>query len=433
MNEHPVTVFWFRRDLRLHDNHALYRALAAGNSVQPLFIYDTNILDLLESNDSRIGFIRQSLQSIQEQLHRTGASLWVHQGSPLEVFKELTAVHKVEGVYANEDYEPYAIQRDQTIKRFLEGQGIPLHLCTDHLLMAPGKVLKEDGTPYTVYTPFMKRWRAGFEPDMVSPYPSEKHLQCLRKSDEGDTLVDPEGFTSTEIRVPSPKLDRATLIGYKEYRDRPDLDATSYLSPHLRFGTVSVREAARASMALSVTFVDELIWRDFFAHILFHFPQVEKGNFKKGFNHFPWLNREEDIARWTTGTTGFPIVDAGMRQLVQTGWMHNRVRMITASFLVKDLLVDWRIGEAFFAQHLLDFELASNNGNWQWAAGTGCDAAPFFRIFNPTTQQKRFDPELQYIRRWIPEYGTGEYPKPMVNHDEARKRALVMYKKSRAR
>ncbi len=341
------------------------------------------------------------------------------------------ASQPISEVYANEDYEPYALKRDRDVGEFLESKGVPLRLFADHLLNAPGKVLKDDGTPYTVYTPFMKRWKLGFEPEMVSPYPSAKHLHNLHKSDGGEPLPDPDGFTPSAIAVPPPKLDEATMIGYKEHRDRPDLDATSYLSPHLRFGTVSVREVARATMDLSETFLNELIWRDFFAHILFHFPEVEKGNFKKGFDFFPWLNREEEIARWTSGTTGFPIVDAGMRQLVQTGFMHNRVRMITASFLVKDLLVDWRMGEAFFAQHLLDYELASNNGNWQWAAGTGCDAAPFFRIFNPAEQQRKFDPNLKYIRKWLPEFGTKQYPEPMIDHADARKRALAAYQRTR--
>jgi deoxyribodipyrimidine photo-lyase len=425
MPQQPNILFWFRRDLRLHDNHALYNALESGFPVQPVFIYDEEILRGLERDDARVWFIRGRLAAIHGELQQHGSSLQVFHGNPAEIFAHLMAKGELRGVYANEDYEPYALERDRAVAKVLDGASDGLRLFSDHLIMPPGTVLKDDGTPYTVYTPFMKRWKLRFGAGPPRHFPSETLLHRTAREDNPVTVPDPHGFTPAHITVPSPRLEPGLLVEYAETRDRPDLDATSRLGPHLRFGTVSVREAVREALAYSETFLNELIWREFFAHILFHFPHVTEKSFKRGFDLFPWQNEEADIERWMTGTTGFPIVDAGMRQLVQTGLMHNRVRMITASFLVKDLLVDWRIGEAFFARHLLDYELASNNGNWQWAAGTGCDAAPFFRIFNPTAQQRKFDPHQAYIRKWVPEFGTARYPEPMIDHAMARERALA--------
>jgi deoxyribodipyrimidine photo-lyase len=421
-------IFWFRRDLRLHDNHALSQALQSGLPVQPLFIYDTSILDLLEGDDSRVWFIGRQLLAIHQQLQQYGSGLRVMQGTPAEVFEALIAEQPIREVYANEDYEPYALQRDKGVEELLLGKGISLRLFPDHLIMPPGAVMKDDGTPYTVFTPFMKRWKLRFHPEMLDPHPTTTLHHQFAGRDATAELPHPLRFTSTHHQVLPPQLSPSMLESYAATRDRPDLDSTSKLGPYLRFGTVSTREVMREALAHSETFMNELIWRDFFAQILFHFPYVAAQSFKKGFALFPWLNNPHDIERWMTGTTGFPIVDAGMRQLVNTGFMHNRVRMITASFLVKDLLVDWRIGEAFFAKHLLDFDLASNNGNWQWAAGTGCDAAPFFRIFNPSEQQRRFDPGFIYVKQWVPEYGSGHYATPMVDHSFARLRALEKYK-----
>lgn len=421
-------IFWFRRDLRLHDNHGLYRALIAGFPVQPIFIYDRQILDLLEPDDARVQFLVEQLMRLEQGLRSYGSSLWVMEGDPVQVFEQLIAAGDVREVFANEDYEPYGIRRDQTLAKILNANGITLNLNADHLIMPPGRVLKEDGTPYTVFTPFMKRWKLGFKGTMTDPFPDKTHFHHLLQIESPASVPNPSGFTGSTIKVVQPRIEQEILTRYHETRDRPDLNATSFLGPHLRFGTVSVRQVVNEALHHSETFLNELIWREFFAHILYHYPEVEAQNFRKGFDHFPWRNDPNEIERWMTGTTGFPMVDAGMRQLVQTGWMHNRVRMITASFLVKDLLVDWRIGEAFFARHLLDFELASNNGNWQWAAGTGCDAAPFFRIFNPAEQQRKFDPDMTYIRKWIPEFGTARYPLPMIDHAAARNRALKLYK-----
>lgn len=421
-------IFWFRRDLRLHDNHGLSQALQSGLPVQPLFIYDSNLLDQLEGDDPRVWFIGRQLLAIHQQLLQYGSSLLVMQGTPVEVFARLIAEGDIQEVYANEDYEPYALQRDKGVEELLLGKGISLRLFPDHLIMPPGAVLKDDGSPYTVFTPFMKRWKLRFNHGMLDPHPSTTFHRHFISKDGPEELLYPPRFTARHHQVNSPHLNPAMLKSYAETRDRPDLDSTSKLGPHLRFGTVSIREIVNEAFTHSETFLNELIWRDFFAQIMAHFPFVATQSFKKGFELFPWMNNPQDIERWMTGTTGFPIVDAGMRQLVSTGFMHNRVRMITASFLVKDLLVDWRIGEAFFAKHLLDFDLASNNGNWQWAAGTGCDASPFFRIFNPLEQQRKFDPAFIYIKQWVPEYGTGTYTTPIIDHSYARLRALDRYK-----
>ncbi len=428
MEKQSIVVHWFRRDLRLQDNHALSLALQSGLPVLPLFIFDHHITEGLSSDDARVGFIGESLQRLDSSLREQGTFLVVEEGDPVEVFQRLLARYHVREVYLNAAYSPYGRARDEKVMGLLTSKGARCVSVNDHLVMAPGTVMKGDGTPYTVFTPFMKRWKSLFHDDLLRPYPVDlSRMQSFEDEAPPPFSGLPKGFRRSSVSVPPFDLSAELLAGYAAMRDRPDIEGTSLAGPHLRFGTLGVREAVRTTQKHSETFLNELIWREFFAHILYHYPRVETESFKGRFDLMPWVNDATQIELWKTGRTGFPIVDAGMRQLVATGWMHNRVRMIAASLLVKDLLVDWRIGEGFFAMHLLDYELASNNGNWQWAAGTGCDAAPFFRIFNPFTQQKRFDPEEKYIRRWIPEYGTAAYPEPMVDHQVARQRALDAY------
>ncbi|MFO7723237.1 MAG: deoxyribodipyrimidine photo-lyase [Bacteroidales bacterium] len=431
MPEKQVNIFWFRRDLRIEDNHGLSRALQAGLPVLPLYIFDTNILYSLPGEDARVNYIHLVLSNIDKSFQAANSSLLVEAGDPPGVFERLIKAYSVSHVFYNEDYEPYAKARDKHIATLLHERGIGFHGHKDQLIFAPGEVLKDDGKPYTVYTPFMKRWKQRFRREMVLPNQSVSLKGKSAREAFPFPTLDELGFSPSPIKVPPYNLDKQLLENYSNTRNRPDWQGTTNLSTHLRFGTISVRKAVEKALAYSEEFLNELIWREFFAHVLHFFPDSATHNFRKGFDLFPWENDPDKIARWMSGITGFPLVDAGMRELVATGLMHNRVRMVTASFLVKDLLVDWRIGEAFFAKHLLDYEQSSNVGNWQWAAGTGCDAAPFFRIFNPVEQQKRFDPDFVYVRKWVPEFGTSSYPPPMINHAEARVRALEIYKSLR--
>ena len=421
-----VSVFWFRRDLRLEDNMGLAEALNSGRPVLALFIFDTQIIEDLPENDPRISFIYAQLKKIHLQLSEHGSALHVYSGKPLEVWKKLLASYNVRSVYVNRDYEPYARQRDQELSSFLAASGIPLISHKDQVIFEEDEILKKDGKPYTVFTPFKRRWLERYsEGNLHLPAQEARgtFLQARADFPEIETL----GFRASDIRVPP--YDLSSLDHYPALRDFPAADATSHLSPHLRFGTVSIREIIRQLMASDEIFLSELIWREFFMQILFHFPRVVHQNFNPRYNGIIWKNDEEEFMRWCEGNTGYPMVDAGMRQLNASGTMHNRVRMITASFLCKHLLVDWRKGEAYFAEKLLDYELSSNNGNWQWAAGTGCDAAPYFRVFNPAEQERKFDRDGAYVRRWIPDYGSPAYPDPMIEHRFARNRALETYKK----
>lgn len=430
MKDNEVVVFWFRRDLRLRDNRGLYRALSSGYKVLPVFIFDSHILKKLERDDARITFICGALAIINSELKSNGSSLLTFHGTPESFFSELPPQFRIKAVYANIDYERYAVDRDQKVGNILKSKGIPLHLFSDQLIMEPGTVIKQDGDPYTVFTPFSRRWLSLFSAGLIEEEPSDK----LAGNFAGHplTLVDPTpesiGFKRSGITVKPYNLSHDTINLYGTRRDFPALEGTTHLGPHLRFGTIGIREVMRSSSNKSTVFTTELIWREFFMHILWHFPHVEERSFRSKYDNIEWINNEGHFERWCNGLTGYPMVDAGMRELAATGYMHNRVRMITASFLVKHLLCDWRWGEAWFASRLLDFELSSNNGNWQWAAGTGCDAAPWFRIFSPDAQQKKFDPKGSYIGRWVPEYGTPGYSSPIVNHSEARERALRIYR-----
>ena len=450
-----VAVFWFRRDLRLHDNAALYHALKSGYPVLPLFIFDTNILeDLTDRSDARVGFIHQSLQEIRDTLLKQGSDMLVLKGNPESVWKEVLERFDVVKVFTNRDFEPYAVDRDKAVSDMLRQRNIPFHTTKDHVIFECDEVLKSDFTPYTVFTPYKRRWleklnsRMSSEPDengvnqpvswFLKSYPSEKYaanfIQKSRLTPDQASMTDafPSlgdlGFTQSDIAIPSAVVARSVIRNYDKTRDFPALDATSKLGIHFRFGTISIREKARHALVLNETFLSELVWRDFYSQILANFPHVATRSFRPEYDRIAWRNDPVEIEKWKSGKTGYPIVDAGMRQLNQTGYMHNRVRMITASFLTKHLLADWRIGEAWFAEKLLDFDLASNNGGWQWAAGCGTDAAPYFRIFNPTEQNKKFDSEYKYVRKWVPEFGTPAYPRPVVDHAIARQRCLETYK-----
>jgi deoxyribodipyrimidine photo-lyase len=419
-----VTVFWFRRDLRLEDNAGLYAALQTGLPVLPLFIFDTEILSqLADKHDKRVDFIHEALAAIDTQLKTIGSSLCIKYGKPVDIFEKLCTEYEIKSVFANRDYEPYALTRDSGVETLLLNKGVDFLTFKDQVIFEHDEILKSNGEPYTVFTPYSKAWKQRLDANHYRPYPSESGQNYLQFSARFPKIEE-FGFFKTNIVFSAPTIETPLISDYDKTRNFPSLKGTSELSTHLRFGTVSIRRLAAIALKTNETWLNELIWREFFKSILMHFPYVANGAFKRKFEDIPWRNNENEFARWCEGQTGYPIVDAGMRQLNETGWMHNRVRMITASFLTKHLLIDWRWGEAYFATKLLDYDLSANNGNWQWAAGCGCDAAPYFRIFNPAEQTKKFDPDLLYIRRWIPELDSFEYPQPMVEHTFARNRAL---------
>ena len=424
-----LNVFWFRRDLRLSDNHGLFEALQNPEKVLPLFIFDTEILSKLENKeDKRLDFILQTLQTLNEYLEKSGQSIKILIGKPLEIFKDLTEKFKIENVFCNEDYEPSAIKRDEEIAEFLKKQGIGFLAFKDQVHFHKDDILKADGTPYTIYTPFSKKWLIKYGEEKNVHFPSEKHLTNLAAVEKQTISLEKIGFKKTSYNFHIPKINRDIIKTYHETRNFPTTE-TSEMSVHLRFGTISVRKLASEAEKLNETYLKELIWREFFMQILYHFPKVVHESFKKKYDNISWIDDVAALKKWQEGKTGYPIVDAGMRELNETGFMHNRVRMVCASFFTKHLLMDWRIGEAYFAEKLLDYDLSANNGNWQWSAGTGCDSAPYFRVFNPEEQQKKFDPDFKYIKKWVPEYGTSDYPNPVVEHKFARLRALETYKK----
>ena len=425
----PVNIFWFRRDLRLDDNAGLYHALRVGTPVVPIFIFDRNILDeLKDRTDRRVQFIHQALQQIQKHLISIGSTLDVRYGSPAEIWKQLIKDYTIANVYLNHDYEPYATKRDADIRNMLKENSISFHTYKDQVTFEKNEVLKDDGKPYTIFTPYSKKWKAKLNDFYSSSFPTKKYFSNFFKQKTKEIpSLEVMNFKSAAQSFPTKELQTEIIKHYKEQRDYPANAGTSRLSVHLRFGTISIRELVRKAVQLNETFLNELIWRDFYQMILWHFPYVVGNAFKPEYDNIKWRNNEKEFEAWCKGETGYPIVDAGMRELNDTGFMHNRVRMIVASFLTKHLLTDWRWGEAYFAEKLLDFELASNNGGWQWAAGSGCDAAPYFRIFNPYLQTKKFDPELKYIRQWVPEYEELTYPPPIVDHETARKRCLEAY------
>jgi deoxyribodipyrimidine photo-lyase len=416
---------WFRRDLRIEDNSALNAAIRSGGKLLPVFIFDDHILNELEEDDHRVSFIYDELNKMDRAFQNKGGRILVKKGEPLKVWKELIDKFNISAIYTNRDYEPYALKRDKSIKELIESMGGSYFDFKDHVIMEPGEVLKDDGLPYTIYTPFKKRWLSQFNGVRIEtaelPEQYLTHDQFLPELHE-------LGKVRSSISIPDFSLEN--LENYSSTRDIPALDSTTRIGPHLRFGTISVRKLVQLTASRSETFLSELIWREFFIQILFHFPQVVHQSFRPQYDRIKWNNDPHLFEMWCTGSTGYPMVDAGMRELNATGHMHNRVRMVVASFLCKHLLIDWRWGEAYFARKLSDFELASNNGNWQWAAGTGCDAAPYFRVFNPSEQLKKFDPQMIYVKKWIPELLSGSYAKPIVEHSSARNRAIATYKEA---
>ncbi|MFV5689147.1 cryptochrome/photolyase family protein [Flavobacterium sp. ZT3R25] len=426
MEKQEVSFFWFRRDLRLEDNVGLFHALKSKFPVVPLFIFDNSILDSLPKSDARVGFIHESLSKINEQLQEVGSSLLVKKGKTIDVWQSLLEEFDTKEVFFNKDYEPYAIQRDIVICEILEANRTISYSFKDQVIFEEKEITKADGLPYTVYTPFKNKWVEKYKSMAPVPeYDATDMFSNFHKNSFTFPTLEQIGFVESPIKVKPHNLK--FIANYQDIRDFPALDKTSYLSPHLRFGTVSIRKLVNWAFHKNDIFLSELIWREFFMQILFSFPKVVTQNFKSAYDGIQWRNDEADFKRWCSGTTGYPMVDAGMRQLNETGYMHNRVRMVVASFLCKHLLIQWQWGEAYFAQKLLDYELSANVGNWQWAAGTGCDAAPYFRVFNPEIQQKKFDEKGIYIRKWIKEFDLG-YGKPMVEHAMARDRAIAIYK-----
>ena len=431
INNKPISVFWFRRDLRLNDNHGLFKAFKSKCEVLPLFIFDKNILEGLEDKkDKRVSFIYQSLEKINKECIKNNSSLLILHDTPLNAFKTICSSYTVKEVFANHDYEPYAIKRDKDVARFLETNKIIFHTFKDQVIFEKSEILKPDGLPYSIYTPYSRIWKFNLNEEKIHNYKSEKLTNRFLKIKPFDfpSLMH-LGFEKTIFRLPPEKVDQKIISTYEKTRNIPSINGTSKLSVHLRFGTVSIRKLVKMAVALNQTWLNELIWREFFMMILFHYPEVVTQSFKKKYDKIQWRNNEKEFGLWCKGETGFPIVDAGMRELNETGFMHNRVRMIVASFLTKHLLIDWRWGEAYFAEKLLDYELSSNNGNWQWAAGCGCDAAPYFRIFNPLEQARKFDPEFLYVKKWIENF-SASYLEPIVDHKFARERALNKYKKA---
>ena len=425
------SIFWHRRDLRIHDNAGLYKALKSSASVQPIFIFDRNILDLLPKNDQRVLFIYQHVQKLKEAYRKLGSDLWVYYGSPLEILPQLTEEKGFNSVYTNRDYEPYALERDKTLFQLLNSKGVEFHGAKDHVLFEKNEVLKDDGKPYTVFTPYSRKWKAKMNDYFLSSYSVEKYFGNLNKKHEElkfPSLLE-MGFNDEQL-FPFPKdvAPNELIKNYDLRRNFPSVEGTSRLSVHLRFGTISIRQLARQALKLNETFLNELIWRDFYQTIIYNFPHSSKDAFRSAYDKIQWEKNEEHFQAWCEGKTGYPLVDAGMRELNQTGFMHNRVRMVVASFLTKHLLIDWRWGETYFAEKLMDFELASNVGGWQWAAGCGCDAAPYFRVFNPTSQQEKFDKKFEYIQKWVPEFGSPNYPDPIIDHKFARERVLERFK-----
>lgn len=426
----PVSVCWFRRDLRLSDHAALYHALKSGNPVLCVFIFDKDILDRLEQKtDRRVQFIHDTLRGLKSRLRTHGSDLYVPYGRPEEAWEEILRRYEVRDVYTNRDYEPDAIRRDKKIGAMLSERGVGFHTFKDQVVFEPNEVYKADGKPYTVYTPFANKWMEHLRPFYLQPYPTEKYAgRYMETGPLPMPALEEIGFGPVDFTAPDTEVPDSVLAHYADTRNFPSLEnGTSRLGLHLRFGTVGIRTLAARAASVNTTYLKELVWREFFMHILYHFPEVQTQCFRKEYERIRWRNDEGEFRRWCEGRTGYPIVDAGMRELNETGFMHNRVRMVAASFLTKHLLVDWRWGERYFAEKLLDYDLAANVGNWQWAAGCGCDAAPYFRVFNPYTQAEKFDPDGRYIRKWVPELQTFDYPAPVVEHKFARERVLKAY------
>ena len=433
MSRASITIFWFRRDLRLWDNAALWSALKSGSAVLPIFIFDRNILDqLTNKKDARVLFIHQEISRLKTELEKFGSSLKIFYGKPEEVFKKLVNDYDVKTVFANRDYEPYGQNRDKEIYKLLKTQSVDFKGLKDHVIFEKDEILKDDKKPYTVFTPYANKWKKAINDFYLKSYPSENYQKnFLRCSPFSLPKLAEIGFEDFDFAFfPKRKINLEIISQYASNRDFPAIKGTSRLSLHLRFGTASIRQLCLIAMVESEKWLDELIWRDFYQMIIYHFPHSATSSFKPQYDKISWSNDSQDFQKWCEGKTGYPIVDAGMRELNETGFMHNRVRMVVASFLSKHLLIDWRFGEKYFAEKLLDYDLASNVGGWQWVVGSGCDGAPYFRIFNPQSQAERFDPEEKYIKKWIPELKTAKYPKPIIDHKMARLRCLEVFSKA---
>ena len=426
-----TALFWHRRDLRINDNKGLFEALKQNKIVHPIFIFDKSILDKLPNNDQRILFIYQEIESLKKSYQNLGSDLWVYYGEPSEIIPKIAQELNCSSVYFNNDYEPYALQRDQEIQVSLNKIKIEFIGKKDHVIFEKNEVLKDDGKPYTIFTPYSRKWKSNLNEEDLREYSIENHTGNLVQKQQEEALITLEemGFESKVLHdFPNRIAENEILKNYHLSRNFPAVKGTSKLSLHLRFGTISIRKLALIAREQNETYLNELIWRDFYQMIIFHFPKSAENSFKAQYDKIIWEKNEAHFDSWCTGKTGYPIVDAGMRELNATGFMHNRVRMVVASFLTKHLLLDWRLGAAYFAEKLLDFELASNTGGWQWAAGCGCDAAPYFRVFNPQAQQEKFDKSFEYIKKWVPEYGTSSYPEPIIEHKFARERILQRFK-----
>ena len=426
-----MVIFWFRRDLRLDDNHALFKALKSGYDVLPIFIFDSNITNKLNQNDHRLNYINNVLDDLNKRLSENKKKIYTYKGDPIDIISKLTIKLKIKEIYLNKDYEPYARDRDDKIEKLCMANNVSYNSFKDHVIFEEDQIVKKDGTPYVVYTPYSKKWIEKFQSNQVDSYPSELNLDGLVDSDK---IREVNYLMNIEKNIINPKtynLNKDLIDKYEETRNFPALDSTSRIGVNLRFGTVSTRKIVKTSSERpNNTFLKELIWREFFIQILWHFPHTTEKSFKDKYERIEWRNNMDDFKLWCDGKTGYPIVDAGMNQLNKTGFMHNRLRMVVGSFLCKHLLIDWRLGEKYFADKLFDYEQASNVGNWQWVAGCGVDAAPYFRIFNPEQQQKKFDKELQFIKKWIPNYDKDNYINKIVDHKFARERCLNTYKKA---
>ena len=426
-----MNIFWFRRDLRLDDNAGFFHALNSGESVLPIFIFDDTILSELPKDDARVSFIHNQLEKMQTELQKTNKSMAIFHGKPLEVFKKLMSENKFKSVYTNSDYEPYARKRDLDLNKLFSENLVEFKTCKDQVIFEKSEVVKDDGTPYVVYTPYSNKWKSIFSTTSIPNFNSEDFLDKICTHKYPFLNLADIGFDKASVVPPNFDVTSNLIDNYEATRNFPAVNKTSYLGVYLRFGAVSIRKmVSKAIASNNETFLKELIWREFFMQILWHFPHTKSSSFRPKYDAIVWQNNEALFEKWCKGKTGYPFVDAGMRELNATGHMHNRVRMIVASFLCKHLLIDWRWGEAYFAQKLFDYEQASNVGNWQWAAGSGVDAAPYFRIFNPTEQIKKFDKDLKYIKKWIPELETSHYPEPIVEHKMARERCLKAYKEA---
>jgi len=426
-----VAIHWFRRDLRLTDNTALHHAVESAYPVLPIFIFDKNILDALENRkDARVGFIHQRLEKMHNALQEHGSGIQFFYSTPKQVWETLIETYDIQGVFFNRDYEPYARERDGEIFELFQNNNIPLHSFKDHVVFEKKEVCKDDGKPYTVFTPYSRKWKSLLKPEMLKPLP-ELNFNAFFEMEISEIIpLEKMNFEKSNQEIPSSEVSMSVVTKYHETRDIPSMRGTSRISLHLRFGTISIRECVKIGLENNEKWLNELIWRDFYQMIIYCFPYSAQSSFKPQYDRISWRHDEDDFKKWCEGKTGYPIVDAGMRELNETGFMHNRVRMIVASFLTKHLLIDWRWGERYFAEKLQDYEMASNVGGWQWAAGSGCDAAPYFRIFNPYSQTEKFDKEHRYIAHWVPEWKSKEYPKPIVDHAKARERCLQVYKEA---